>query len=222
MAANGFCPFALNKNIPPGSNDPRISPELAILHVDAGNAHSLYNYFNGPSGGIESHFHVRLDGVIEQYRSIWYEADANYKANPRAVSIETQGYGAGTWNTKQLEALKALLVWLHREAGIPLQKASGPYGRGIGYHVQFGAPGAWTPVAKSCPGPGRIAQYENDIIPWTKVAMKPVSKTRNRVQKARAHLRKAKALIKEVPEKRKLVRSQKREIGDVLRTLPKK
>lgn len=171
---NGLCPFAEHKLIPAGSNDPAIKPRVAILHVDAGNNPSLYEFFRDRSGGIESHFHVRQDGVIEQYRSIFRQADANHLGNDFAVSIETQGYGDGEWNAAQLESIKRLLLWLNDVAGIPLVKCPKWDGAGVGYHVQFGAPGYWTPVAKSCPGPKRIAQFNGVLVPWFKVAKRPV------------------------------------------------
>lgn len=164
----GICPFAVALLIPPPSNDPPIKPRVAILHVDAGNAFSLFRFFRDRSGGIESHFHIRADGVIEQYRNIFWQADANREANDFAVSIETQGFGAGKWNDKQLASIRRLLLWLNAETAgaIPLQKCTGPFGSGIGYHTQWGSPSAWTPVAKSCPGPERIRQYHDVVVPW--------------------------------------------------------
>ena len=159
-------PGARKLLIPPGANDPRITPRVAILHVDAGNAASLHTYFRDRSGGVESHFHVRRDGVVEQYRDTDYQADANHLANDFAVSIETQGYGAGEWTPEQLESIKALLDWLNRTHGIPLRKIDRWDGEGVGYHVLFGAPGPWTPVAKSCPGPDRIRQFDRVLVPW--------------------------------------------------------
>src|SRR5690606_39631227 len=85
-----LCPFAVLRLIPPGSNDPRISPRVAVLHVDAGDNPSLYDYFRTRSGGIESHFHIRRDGLIEQYRDTDFEADANHKANPFADRKSTR------------------------------------------------------------------------------------------------------------------------------------
>lgn len=165
MTRAGFAPFAIDRNIPPGANDPPITPRVAILHVDAGNSSSLFRFFGTASGGIESHFHVKRNGEIEQYRSIYYEADANYRANPFAVSIETQGYADGTWTAAQLDSINRILAWLHVEAGIPLVKCPKWDGAGVGYHVQFGAPGMWTDRAKSCPGLGRIKQFNNVIVP---------------------------------------------------------
>lgn len=168
-----LCPFAVHKLIPPGSSDPAIEPRAAILHVDAGGAFSLFDYFKFRSGGIESHFHIRWDGVIEQYRDTGFQADANYKANDFAVSIETQGFGNGRWNKRQLASIKRLLSWLHEEHDIPLRKIQHWNGAGVGYHTLFGAPSEWTPVAKSCPGPNRKIQFEKDIVPWMRKERRP-------------------------------------------------
>lgn len=175
----GWYPDAAKLEIPAGSNDPVIVPRVAILHVDAGNAKSLHRLFmdNQSNGsGVESHFHVRTDGTVEQYRSIYRQADANYHANRFAVSIETQGLGDGEWTAEQLKAIKLLLGWLNRECGIPLVKCPEWDGTGVGYHIQFGSPGAWTNVAKACPGPKRIAQFENVLVPWMRAKSRPVKK----------------------------------------------
>lgn len=172
--------FALSRLIPAGSNDPDIIPIGVILHVDAGNAFSLHDYFDGPSGGIESHGHIRSDGVLEFYRDTTKEADANLKANSFIgkdgkrygfISIETQGYGAGQWNDAQLATIKQFLTWAHETHDIPLIVCSGPFEPGIGFHTLF--PWIWTPVAKSCPGPDRIKQFYDVLGPWMVVARKP-------------------------------------------------
>lgn len=178
MSGTGFCPFATVRNIPPGANDPAIKPRIAILHVDAGNAESLYTFFRDRSGGIESHFHIKATGEIEQYRSIFWQADANLDANDFAVSIETQGFGKGEWNAAQMASIKKLLLWLHEAADIPLAVCQSWNGSGVGYHTMWGSPSHWTPVAKSCPGPDRIRQFNDVIRPWLKTAAKPVEMTR--------------------------------------------
>lgn len=169
------------RNIPPGANDPAITAIGAILHVDAANSGSLFSYFNGPSGGIESHFFVRKDGVVEQYRDTKYEADANYHANSFIkngklygyISIETQGLASGEWNDAQLREIKKLLLWLSKTHGFPLKRCATATDPGVGYHVMFGAPGPWTPVAKSCPGPDRVKQFNNVLVPWFSTATEP-------------------------------------------------
>ncbi len=161
-----ICPFAKAKLIDPGSSDPRITPRVAILHVDAGGAKTLYSYFKYRSGGIESHFHIRWTGVIEQYRDTDWQADANYRANDFGISIETQGFGNGRWTKRQRESIQRLLLWLHETHGIPLRVPPAWDSSGVGYHIQFGTPGYWTNVAKSCPGPERITQYRRWLVPW--------------------------------------------------------
>lgn len=225
----GFYPKALNRNIPPGSNDPAITPRLAILHVAVSTGESLYDFFAHRSGGVESHFYVRFDGTVEQYRSIYFQADANLDANDYAVSIETAGMGAGEWTPQQIAAIQDLLVWLRDEAGIPLRKAQTPTGSGVGYHVMFGAPGPWTPVAKSCPGPARVRQFEDVLVPWLNATSAPKPepvpapepKPKTKVQKARTKIAAALDLLKAVPKSRKGVWTQRRKIRDAARNLPK-
>lgn len=167
---------AKKRLIAPGGNDPAIKVVGAILHVDAGNAVTLYDYFNGPSAGIESHFHIRKDGIVEQYRDTGREADANFKANSFVedgvrrgyVSIETQGLEKGEWTPQQLRSIKDLLAWLAETHGFPLRKCRDPRDPGVGFHTLFGAPSAWTPVSKSCPGPDRKRQFEDVLVPWFK------------------------------------------------------
>lgn len=162
-----LCPFAVKKLIPPGSSDPKITPRVAVLHVAATNAPSLYDFFKNRSGGIESHFYVLKDGTVEQYRDTSWEADAQYLANPFAVSIETQGLGTGTWTPEQLRSIKRLLLWLNLEhKDIALGRCGAWNGSGVGYHVMWGAPSAWTPFAKSCPGPDRVEQFNDLLVPW--------------------------------------------------------
>lgn len=174
----GWYPAATHKPIAAGPNDPIIVPSMAILHVAVSHAASLFDFFKYKSGGIESHFYVRLDGTVEQYRSVLREADANYRANSYlvgqvrygAVSIETAGFATGKWNLAQMVAIKDLLLWLHKEHGVRLTPVSQPqpdlaHG-GVSYHTKFKS---WSNVAgKTCPGPGRIMQYAQDIVPWMK------------------------------------------------------
>lgn len=168
-------PFAEKKLIPAGYNDPAIIPIGIILHVDAGNAADLYDYFAHRSGGIESHGHIRKDGHIYQYRDTSREADANYRGNSFIgndgrrygfLSFETQGYGEGEWTDAQIDSIKRLIEWGHKVHGIPLRVAPAWDRGGVGYHTMWGAPGPWTPVAKSCPGPARIKQFNAIIKPW--------------------------------------------------------
>lgn len=170
----GWYPKSIVKNIRPGENDPPIRPIGVILHVAVSEGSSLFSYFNGPSGGIESHFYIRRDGKVEQYRECGYEADANYKANSFVledvrrgfISVETQGMADGKWTPEQIASIKDLILWAHKTYGIPLEICNGPKDAGIGYHVQFKD---WSNVSgKVCPGPDRVKQFKGELAAWLK------------------------------------------------------
>lgn len=166
-------PRAVWREVTDESRDPSIIPVGCVLHVSGGEATSLFGYFDGPSGGIESHLHIARapkpsGGGIEQYRDLDNEADANYLGNSWVGgdgrrygfhSVETQGVAAGPWNPYQFEEVAQFLAWDSQRYGYPLMLCTNPKGPGVGWHVMWGAPGAWTPaVGKVCPGPDRIKQ----------------------------------------------------------------
>src|SRR5215210_3226333 len=161
------------------ANDPPITPIGVILHVDGGNSSSLFRFFNGLSGGIESHMFLTDKLAWEQYRDTTREADANYRGNSWVaadgkrygfISVETRGLAAGEWTPGMLEELKAFLLWAHNIHGIPRRVAPGYHSAGVGYHVMFGAGqglNAWSNSAgKVCPGPDRIRQFREVLVPW--------------------------------------------------------
>lgn len=161
-----LCPFATHRLLPESGTQPRITPRVAILHSAAGKG-SLYRFFLERSK-LESHFWVDEDGEIEQYIDTHVRADANLKANGYAISIETESTVAATerWTPRQAAAIIRLLEWICDEhPDVTRRQVAAPAGSGIGWHVMFGAPGPWTPVAKSCPGPARVAQARDEIIP---------------------------------------------------------
>lgn len=164
-------PAAVKRLIPPGPNDPPIKARVVILHVAQSEAASLHDYFNGPSGGVESHFYIRRDGTVEQYRDTDRQADANVMANDFAISVETQGMAAGEWTTQQLAAIKALLTWCNKVHSIPLVKCPTWDGSGVGYHILFEA--QWDQRGAACPGPDRIKQFNNVLVPWMAASTAP-------------------------------------------------
>lgn len=153
------CPFA--RWAPDGATPGGpIVPRVAILHCTA------VDFDAHPHGGLEWHFEIDFAGNIDQLVDTERRADANNKANEFAVSIETWGRGEGEWTAAQLASIDRLLRWLNAtHPTIPLARCTDPYGSGIGYHTMFGAPSAWTPVAKSCPGPIRKTQFDRIVLP---------------------------------------------------------
>lgn len=161
-------PTAIRKNIPPGTSDPRVTPTQIIDHVAASTTSSLYGWFNGPSGGVESHFYVRSDGTVEQYRDTAYQADAQVGGGRNAISIETSGLMDGTWSEVQIAALIALHDWLVSvHPTIPRRACPDPYSGGLGYHSMWPGttPGAWATDGRTCPGPRRITQWRERVLP---------------------------------------------------------
>lgn len=154
-------------------NDPEIIPIGIILHIAVSDAASLFGWFNGPSGGIESHLYVPKRGKTEQYRPFNREADANYQANSfwrdgkryGYISIETAGFGPGRWTRRQLRELRRIITEIHAKyPQIPLEIVGGPFAPGIGWHAKY--PGIWTPHrGKTCPGARRIRQIKTNLIP---------------------------------------------------------
>lgn len=173
------CPFAVQKILPENATQPAITPTQVILHsaVDAPGPTSLFPYFDRLDVGLESHFFVKLNGVIEQYMDTEVHADANLKANVRAVSIETEDEGnpdEREWTPAQMAAIKSLLDWLLKEhKGILPRVCPAWDAAGIGYHTMWGAPSEWTPVQKTCPGKVRIAQFKRELEPWIEAWGKP-------------------------------------------------
>lgn len=137
-----------------------MDPRLVIFHVTAGEGDAQ------PHSGLEWHFEVSYSGAIEQGVDTNQQAAANYLANPFAISIETEGFGDGVWTDAQLDSLVLLSEWSMANHPLILRQRCPVWdGSGFGYHVMFGAPGPWTPVAKSCPGPRRIRQFDEVLLP---------------------------------------------------------
>jgi hypothetical protein len=158
-------PKAKLRLLPENETQPKITPRVAILHSVAGRG-SPYNLFKNGSS-LESTFWVSETGLVEQYMDTTTRADANRNANGFAVSIETESSPGATepWTPAQLKAIIELVDWVCRVHGIPRVQCPKWDGAGIGWHIMFGSPGPWTPVAKSCPGPRRIEQTKSTVIP---------------------------------------------------------
>jgi hypothetical protein len=163
------------------ANDPPIRAIGLVLHVAATEASSLFGYFNGRSGGVESHGFTTYDGDNEQYRDTDREADANWSGNSwmddgvrkGMLSWESQGLAAGQWTDAQLLEFKELIVWLDKvEPYFRPTPATSVRSGGVGYHIQFGTGTeklTWSKYkGKVCPGPRRIEQYHDIIVPWLK------------------------------------------------------
>jgi hypothetical protein len=165
-----------HKLLPEWRSQPRISPVLILDHSIVGSAIGAWWYFHD-STGIEAHFIIRgrrsgsRDGHIWQLMDTDRQADANFRANDKAISIETEDDGdpnVQPWTAAQLDSLK----WLHSKLvsiypRIRRREATDCDGPGLGYHSKLGAPSCWTPVVgKTCPGkPVRVQQWRRVLLP---------------------------------------------------------
>lgn len=154
--------------------------DCIILHSTGTNAAtSQYGWFNTPGAGASSHFHVDNNGVIEQYVDTAHMSWANASANPRSVTIETQGNGYGPWTAAQVRSIVRIIQWVRSvHKGIPLRQmtSSAASQKGIGWHrlgvngnfprtgilrgrSQRGGGQSWSKAfGKICPGDDRIKQ----------------------------------------------------------------
>lgn len=156
-------PGATWRPLPENDTQREITATQLILHSAVSRRSSLFDFFNSPGVNVESHFYVPQDGSCEQYVDTGRLADANYKANSRAISVETWDNAnpdSEPWSEAQVVRLVDLAVWAHRTHGIPLVWCASPEGEGIGYHSLFRD---WSPVIKTCPGLARRPQVQQVI-----------------------------------------------------------
>jgi len=135
-----------------------------------------------------------LDGEVFEWQDLAYQADANMNGGRTVLSIETADNAPRypkdikRWTDKQVISLVDLIAWLcskeaHRycpsnwechKSGIPttLIPDTKPGRRGLSYHAQGIPPNlvsggvCWsTSRGKECPGPVRIKQFKEEIIP---------------------------------------------------------
>lgn len=133
--------------LPDSGREPSITMRTVIHHSIVGSAEGAWQYFAGGTA-IESTFIVKKSGYFWQIMSLGEQADANFRANAFAGSIETEDNGdpdRDPWTPAQLETL----VWLSLEMRrlrprIARRKCRSWDDAGLGYHTLF--PRQWTNV----------------------------------------------------------------------------
>lgn len=161
-----WCPFTLRMELNPESyQQMTITPTQFIMHSIAApwDERRMYEYWRD-STNLESTWGLDFDGSCAQYLSTTTRADANNKANVRAVSIETASNLEHTdaWTPAQMEMLIRIGVWLHHEHGIPLRKCRTWDDPGYGYHRMFPE---WSVSGTDCPGDARAKQFNEYVFP---------------------------------------------------------
>jgi hypothetical protein len=144
--------------LPDSGHEPAIAMHTVIHHSIVGSAEGAFQYFAGATA-IESTFIVKKSGYFWQCMSLGEQADANFRANAFAGSIETEDNGhpdTDPWTPAQLDTL----VWLSLEMRrlrplIAHRKCRTWDDPGIGYHSLF--PGQWTNV------PGKLLALDTPV-----------------------------------------------------------
>lgn len=148
------------------ASDPDIEPTQGIAHVAVS-----WHSGSGPGyhDGLDWHFYVQsgwegCDPVelITQLRDTHIQADANLKANARAISFESEGTGDEPWDQWQVLAIIQLFQWMHDIDGVPLVMCPDWDQPGIGYHRLYNE---WNKPYHSCPGDKKVAQFRDVILP---------------------------------------------------------
>jgi hypothetical protein len=143
--------------LPDSGREPAITMRVVIHHSIVGSAEGAYQYFAG-STAVESHFIVKKNGYFWQCMSLGEQADANFRANAFAGSIETEDNGhpdTDPWTPAQIDTL----VWLSREMRrlrprIARRKCRTWDDAGLGYHTLFPQ---WTNV------PGKLLALDTRV-----------------------------------------------------------
>lgn len=157
-------PGATWRPLPENETQPAIVPTQLIFHSAVSKGVSLFDFFGKKLVVVESHLYVEEDGNAEQYIDSNIQADANYKANHRALSAESWDNGDPDhvpWNPKQLRRLADFAAWGHLEHDIPLVRAPAWDAPGMGGHTDYKE---WSNVkGKTCPGLARRGQVDTII-----------------------------------------------------------
>ncbi len=159
--------------LPDWDREPIIRPRMLIVHTMVGYLQGTEDRFRRPDINVESHFGIGgpwdgpgRDGEIRQWQDTNRQADAQWDANPFAISVETSDGGDPDrpWSPRQLGALAGLMLMAHRLDGIPARFVTtwnDPVG-GFGWHRQFPQ---WNQSNHSCPGDVRLSQFINVVVP---------------------------------------------------------
>jgi hypothetical protein len=140
-----------------------------IVHStgDRGSATAIFGYFSRAEVVVESTFVIGLTPAdrTRQMLDTAEVADANLNANGPAISVETVGQAGDPFPDWQVSELIRIGRWARTQHPIDARICPSATASGFGWHVMFGSPGPWTPVAKDCPGKTRIQQLREQVFP---------------------------------------------------------
>ncbi|WP_223182466.1 peptidoglycan-binding protein [Streptomyces sp. CBMA370] len=129
-----------------------------VIHIMDGSLAGTDSWFRNTSAQASSHFGTGRAGQLYQWVDTSDRAWAQAGGNRTWLSVENEGRGGDALTADQITRCAEVLAWAHKTHGVPLQLASGPSGRGLGYHAMGGS--AWGGHT-SCPGSKVVAQLDD-------------------------------------------------------------
>lgn len=137
------------------TNNGQSSVRGVVVHIMAGTLAGTDSWFRNSRAQASSHFGTGKTGALYQWVDTSDRAWAQASGNSSWLSVENEGKGGDALTSAQMDRIADVLRWAHEKYGVPLQVASSPSGRGLGYHAMGGA--AWGGHT-SCPGSRIVAQ----------------------------------------------------------------
>ncbi len=136
-----------------------------VIHIMDGTLNGTDSWFRNRAAKASSHFGTGRDGALYQWVDTRHRAWAQAGGNPDWLSVENEGRGGDALTAHQVERCAEVLAWAHKTHGVPLQRADGPGGKGLGYHAMGGR--AWG-NHPSCPG-ARVVDQLDAVVSRAKV-----------------------------------------------------
>ncbi|MGW2380210.1 peptidoglycan-binding protein [Streptomyces sp. NPDC001658] len=138
-----------------------------VVHIMAGTLAGTDSWFRNPKARASSHFGTGKAGALYQWVDTADRAWAQAGGNTSWLSIENEGQGGDALTSAQMDRIAEVFAWVHKTYDVPLQVASGPNGKGLGYHAMGGS--AWG-SHPSCPGSRIIAQLPEIVTRAKRIA----------------------------------------------------
>ena len=143
-----------------------------VLHIMQGTLAGTDTWFHNAASQVSAHFGVGKDGTVYQWVDTADKAWAQAAGNPIGISIEHEGSLPDALTPAQIAADSAILAWVHKTHGIPLQvtddagAGSGVCGHSTGAAANWGHP--------DCPGPAIMDQRQQIVDGATMLLSVPV------------------------------------------------